>query len=31
MTVSINGTTGLVFNDASTQNTAAKVGMVNRI
>jgi hypothetical protein len=31
MTVSINGTTGLVFNDASTQNTAPKVGMVNRI
>jgi hypothetical protein len=31
MTVSINGTSGLVFNDASTQNTAAKVGMVNRI
>jgi hypothetical protein len=31
MTVSINGTTGIVFNDASTQNTAAKVGMVNRI
>ena len=31
MSVTINGTSGLVFNDASTQNTAAKVGMVNRI
>jgi hypothetical protein len=31
MTVSINGTNGLVFNDNSTQNTAAKTGMVNRI
>jgi hypothetical protein len=29
--MTINGTSGLVFNDASTQNTAAKVGMVNRI
>ena len=31
MSVTINGTSGLTFNDASTQNTAAKVGMVNRI
>jgi len=31
MSVTINGTSGLVFNDASTQSTAAKVGMVNRI
>jgi hypothetical protein len=31
MSVTINGTSGLVFNDASTQNTAAKYGMVNRI
>jgi hypothetical protein len=31
MTVSINGTSGLTFNDASTQNTATKYGMVNRI
>jgi hypothetical protein len=31
MTMQINGTSGLVFNDASTQNTAAKYGMVNRI
>jgi hypothetical protein len=31
MSVTINGTSGLVFNDASTQNTAPKVGMVNRI
>jgi hypothetical protein len=31
MSLSINGTNGLVFNDGSTQNTAAKVGMVNRI
>jgi hypothetical protein len=31
MTVSVNGTTGITFNDASTQATAAKVGMVNRI
>ena len=31
MSVSINGTSGLVFSDASTQNTAAKTGMVNRI
>jgi hypothetical protein len=31
MSISINGTAGLTFNDASTQNTAAKVGMVNRI
>ena len=31
MTMTINGTSGLTFNDASTQNTAAKVGMVNRI
>jgi hypothetical protein len=32
MTVSINGTTGLVFNDASTQNTAATgFGFKNRI
>jgi ribosomal protein L27 len=31
MTVSINGTSGLVFNDATTQATAPKVGMVNRI
>jgi len=31
MSMTINGTSGLVFNDASTQNTAAKVGMVNRI
>jgi hypothetical protein len=32
MTVSINGTTGLVFNDASTQNTAASgFGFKNRL
>ena len=31
MSVSINGTSGLVFSDASTQATAAKTGMVNRI
>jgi hypothetical protein len=31
MSVSINGTSGLVFNDATTQATAPKVGMVNRI
>jgi hypothetical protein len=32
MTVSINGTTGIVFNDASTQNTAATgFGFKNRI
>jgi hypothetical protein len=31
MSVTINGTSGLVFNDASTQATAPKVGMVNRI
>lgn len=31
MTMQINGTSGLVFNDASTQNTATKYGMVNRI
>lgn len=31
MSVTINGTSGLVFNDASTQNTAPKYGMVNRI
>jgi hypothetical protein len=31
MTVSVNGTTGIVFNDATTQATAPKVGMVNRI
>jgi hypothetical protein len=31
MTVSVNGTTGITFNDASVQATAAKVGMVNRI
>lgn len=31
MTVSINGTSGIVFNDASAQNTAPKYGMVNRI
>jgi hypothetical protein len=31
MTVSINGTSGIVFNDASAQNTATKYGMVNRI
>jgi hypothetical protein len=31
MTVSVNGTTGITFNDASTQATAPKVGMVNRV
>ena len=32
MSVSINGTNGLVFNDASTQNTAATgFGFKNRI
>jgi hypothetical protein len=31
MSVTINGTSGLVFNDATTQATAPKVGMVNRI
>ena len=31
MTVSINGTSGIVFADSSAQNTAPKVGMVNRI
>jgi hypothetical protein len=31
MSVSINGTSGLVFNDATTQQTAPKVGMVNRL
>jgi hypothetical protein len=31
MTMTIGGTSGLVFPDASTQNTAAKTGMVNRI
>jgi len=31
MTVSISGTDGVTFNDSSVQNTAAKVGMVNRI
>jgi hypothetical protein len=31
MTTSIGGTTGITFNDASVQNTAAKTGMVNRI
>jgi hypothetical protein len=31
MTVSVNGTTGITFNDASAQNTATKYGMVNRI
>jgi hypothetical protein len=31
MSVTINGTGGLTFNDGSNQNTASKVGMVNRI
>jgi hypothetical protein len=31
MSVSINGTSGVTFNDASIQNTATKYGMVNRI
>ena len=31
MSVTINGTNGLVFADATTQATAPKVGMVNRI
>jgi hypothetical protein len=31
MTVSINGTNGLVFNDGSSQATAAKTGLINRI
>jgi len=31
MSVTINGTNGLVFADASAQNTAPKYGMVNRI
>jgi hypothetical protein len=31
MTVTVNGTNGITFNDASVQTTAPKVGMVNRI
>jgi len=31
MSITINGTSGLVFSDATTQATAPKVGMVNRI
>lgn len=31
MSVTLNGTNGLTFNDGSSQATAAKVGMVNRI
>jgi hypothetical protein len=31
MTVTVNGTNGIIFNDASVQTTAPKVGMVNRI
>ena len=31
MSITVNGTNGLVFNDGSSQATAAKTGMVNRI